>query len=468
MGIILSSASGGSDPFASLDGRSGATGASPQLPNILNTFHPSGPADGRYFWPSTSAFKSATGNYQQPQWRVAGVDYAVGLVSNCTVDTGTGIITEAGSSPVNGQKKSLRTVNGGSLPTVNGSGISQGTSYFIVNASGSTYKLSLTSGGAAVTFGGSPSGVVALKMPSTTLMPPGVTNGGGTISINGSANVTNGSQSTTAQINLIGWDLAEQYVYCTYGSNKTVIQNCYFSSISSGTVPLQTDPPCNSLDVRYCEFNNGGVQNTGSSSTGGVKYVMSLLGASGTVEYNYIYNVSTEVIAHASNSTMQYNLITDCGYGADVDHLEMISGQPGYSNYTLRFNTFYNPPATGGYPKEMNTGMIFFQTPAAVTSTNIVCDNNTIIGLGPNTHRSSDGVSNHPAYNMGIYFTTGNGGSSTNNCFVRNNYLNSSSMETLGLMIFYEGGGAITGMTTSGNVSLDTAATVSQGVTGPQ
>ena len=460
---------GGGDPFALLDGRAGATGAAAQLPNILDIFHRAGVSDGRYKWPTLASAYSNTSALQQPGWLVAGVDFAVAQYSNCTINTSTGVITETGpqSTPTNGQKKSLRTINGGTLPTVNGSTISQGTQYFVVNASGSTYKLALTSGGSAVTFGGSPSGVMALKVPqSTTSMPPGVASNSGTISINGNSAASNGNQSTTGPIVLDSYDFAEQYVYCTYGSNSTSIRNSYFSSISSASPCVQTDPPCNAINIRYCEFNGGGIENVGVSANGVVKYVLSLLGAAGTVEYNYIHNVSTEVIAHTSNSAFQYNLVADCGYGDDGDHLEMSSGQPGYSNYVMKYNTFYQPPAVGGYPKEQNTGMVYFQTPAAVVSTNITVDSNVFIGMGPNTHRSSNGVSNHPAFNMGIYFSTGNGGSSTNTISITKNYINSSSMETLGLMIFLEG--PITNTTLSENISLSTGATINPATVGAQ
>lgn len=60
------------DPWISLDGRLGAPAATIQHPHLLDTYHPGGPVDGRYRWPTTAAL-----NYQ-PQWEVAGVDYAVG------------------------------------------------------------------------------------------------------------------------------------------------------------------------------------------------------------------------------------------------------------------------------------------------------------------------------------------------------------------------------------------------------
>lgn len=86
---------GPADPWASLDGRQGATpGVAPQYPSILNSYVTSPLSPGRYRWPSNAALVGSV--YQQPQWQVAGVDYAVGAPA-------TGLTTvDAAYSPPSG------------------------------------------------------------------------------------------------------------------------------------------------------------------------------------------------------------------------------------------------------------------------------------------------------------------------------------------------------------------------------
>lgn len=71
---------GAADPWALLDGRSGAPAGTPQYPTLLNTYHDAGVPDGRYRWPSLqSKIPVNTGNIVQPPWMVPGVDYHVGI-----------------------------------------------------------------------------------------------------------------------------------------------------------------------------------------------------------------------------------------------------------------------------------------------------------------------------------------------------------------------------------------------------
>lgn len=70
--------SGVGNPWSSVDGSLNAPPGTPQFPNLLNTYHPGGIPDSRYAWPSTRSLNISTGNFIQPQWKVAGVDYAVG------------------------------------------------------------------------------------------------------------------------------------------------------------------------------------------------------------------------------------------------------------------------------------------------------------------------------------------------------------------------------------------------------
>jgi hypothetical protein len=82
------------DQWVNLDGRLNAPTVSggPQLPAILNKYHPNGQADARYLL-------GAGGGYQ-PLWHVAGVDYPVGYPSATsftawTAVSGTGITVDS-------------------------------------------------------------------------------------------------------------------------------------------------------------------------------------------------------------------------------------------------------------------------------------------------------------------------------------------------------------------------------------
>jgi hypothetical protein len=94
----------------------------------------------------TAQFPTLLNGYLiRPPWKVAGVDYAVGLKTNCTVNTSTSIITETGpqSTHIAGQQMSFRTGHGGTLPT----GLSLDTAYFVVNVSGGVGHLWQQAGG---------------------------------------------------------------------------------------------------------------------------------------------------------------------------------------------------------------------------------------------------------------------------------------------------------------------------------
>jgi hypothetical protein len=66
------------NPWPAVDGSPGAPAGTAQFPTLLNSYGPTGFTPGRYTWPSIAAFNVTNGNFQQPQWKVAGVDYAVG------------------------------------------------------------------------------------------------------------------------------------------------------------------------------------------------------------------------------------------------------------------------------------------------------------------------------------------------------------------------------------------------------
>lgn len=70
----------------------------------------------------------------------------------------TDTITTPGYTPTNDDRVSIYTVEGSA--SVLGAGATQGTVYFVINASGETCKLSTTSGGSAVDFTTSGAGIL--------------------------------------------------------------------------------------------------------------------------------------------------------------------------------------------------------------------------------------------------------------------------------------------------------------------
>ena len=96
--------------------------------------------------------------------------YSITAESEVTIVLSTGVFT-AQYQLANGVKVVLSTT--GALPT----GFTAGTTYYVVNTSGYTFKLAATSGGTAITPSGSQSGVhtATAKATSTTA------SGGGTV-----------------------------------------------------------------------------------------------------------------------------------------------------------------------------------------------------------------------------------------------------------------------------------------------
>jgi hypothetical protein len=73
------------------------------------------------------------------------------------------VFTCPGHGFSNTNKVRVLAAPGGTLPT----GISEGTTYFVISVSGDTFSLSLTSGGAAVDVTAAGAGVIALYQPQT-------------------------------------------------------------------------------------------------------------------------------------------------------------------------------------------------------------------------------------------------------------------------------------------------------------
>jgi hypothetical protein len=137
------------DPWILIDGRLNAPSGNPQFPTLLNTYHPAGPADGRYLWPSTVSFNGSTGNLQQPPWHVAGIDYPVGpnIPRASMKDPAT--ITDPGVDMSGAASKAI-TITGANV-TLDGYDLSLATGWNI-NVRGENFTLSncywkATSGG---------------------------------------------------------------------------------------------------------------------------------------------------------------------------------------------------------------------------------------------------------------------------------------------------------------------------------
>lgn len=81
-----------------------------------------------------------------------------------TADASTNVITAAGHGRVNGDK--LRVSSAGTLP----GGLSSSTDYYVIEMSGSTFKLSETSGGGAVDITSAGSGAHTLETAVSQLV----------------------------------------------------------------------------------------------------------------------------------------------------------------------------------------------------------------------------------------------------------------------------------------------------------
>lgn len=170
-----------------------ATGTSAPELQTVNAY-----ADGFQGAPNCTnvQFPSMLSGYAtRAPWKVAAVDYYIGISPNATSSGNT--ITETGPSntPANGDKKVVYSDCNNGLP----SGLTTSTAYFVVNASTNTYQLSASSGGAAITLGAYSQGFIALKDPGNTATKPiGTSFSGGQVAISGN-NVT-----------LDHWDLGQE------------------------------------------------------------------------------------------------------------------------------------------------------------------------------------------------------------------------------------------------------------------
>jgi hypothetical protein len=472
------------DPWLALDGRSNAPAGTPQFATLLNNYVPGGTTPGRYFWPSTASLNVGTGNLQQPPWRVPGVDYAVGLKTNCTVNTSTSVITETGvqSAHINGQQMSFRIGQGGALP----SGLSIDTAYFVIAASGSTYQVSLTSGGSAITLGGSPSLLVCLKIPvaATNTMPPGISYATGTfntVNFSGSANTTNGNVSLTApaQMTLDSYDFSfNGGLIGAFGYSGPILISNLYCRVGTANIACFSDVQAGSstnITYQYMEIDGNGPNNVGRtmSPLGYLMYVAPQ--ASSTIKYCWFHNVPTETMSPSgSNVTVEYSVLNNHSYGAQSDHIDTIfpSVTANISGFTHQFNLEYQPVAvfngTVGIPGEADTSFVMFLQPNnSLTLTSVLSQNNVVIGLG-NTHFSATTTNASPAFNNGwdLEPKAGNTITSPN---IKNNYVDSSGIESFGrIIVDNQGAGTVTGGVYTGNVSLTTGVNIVANTTGTQ
>lgn len=427
------------------------------------------------------------GFVSRPPWSVAGVDYGVGLYSNCTIDTGTNIITETGvqSAHIIGQKVTLRTANGGTLP----SGVSLDTAYFVRQASGSTYKIATTNSDAAIiTLGGSPNLVVALKVPvaGTNCMPPGANYPSGqtlspfiNVNVTGASDTTNGNQASSGTITIDAYDFSfDNGITIAFdGSSGTVnINNTYWRvgsnlecALWSSTLPTTT---CN---LSYCEIDGGGVAfaNSNFNTLGHLLYQI----PKGTYQYCWMHHIVHPIVASPIGPyTLQFCLINNLNYGIQSSHSDGFFPSVGsnISGSVQQFSTWHQPAAQvgaggNGYPGECDTSIgIFLQPNNSLTLNNITINNNTVTGVGTTGHMNTVGPTSGAAF-ADIWDIEPKVGNSVTNITIRDNYVNSTAIDTIAFIIVDNGGaGTVSGQSYLRNISMNTGATIAANVVGVQ
>lgn len=450
------------DPYVGLDGRLGAPAGIPQFQTLLISY------------------------LIRPPWQVAGVDYAVGLKSNVSVDTSTDVITITGTqnNHINGQKVSFRTVNGGTLP----GGVSLDTAYFVVNVSGNTFKVSATSGGAAIDLTGSPSNVVVLKIPvaAANSMPAGVVYASGqshtgssleSVTPTGASDASNGSQSATGTINIdsydFSWDTtgAAQHgiSISTGGFNGTVnVTNCYFKTGDWLQCWIwQNTTASDTYNLTYNDFDGGGLLQFGNTLRNLQHGLYNIPG--GTWRYNWLHNILAPVLASPSSPyTMQFNVTNNIHYGIASNHVDGMfpSFASDISNSIQSWNLVYQPAATtfgngNGYPAECDTSIgIFLQPNASLTLTGIVIESNVVIGIGTTGHMNT--LTQTGGFAMAeVFLISPNAGNTIDNITIKNNYIDSTGIHTDHFIISDNGSaGTVSNKHYSGNLSLTTGATI--------
>jgi len=159
-------------------------------PGVLTTAATVAPVNGQSVILSTSG-ALPTGLSAATKYYVVGSAYPSGQTfelattqngDNVTINIGTGVFTlvSGGSAPANGDSVVLSTH--GFLPT----GVTAGTGYFVVSSSGSTFKVSATSGGSAISLSGSQFGVQSAKWDSPPIVTTGTQSGTQTVTVHGS------------------------------------------------------------------------------------------------------------------------------------------------------------------------------------------------------------------------------------------------------------------------------------------
>lgn len=131
---------------------------------------------------SLESFGACTGSGQTlPYWSVGTASSGAGkILYSGPVGVNKGVFTAMASSdifttpaytPTNGDQVSFEVAIGATLPN----GITAGTVYFVVSASGTTFKVSATNGGAAIDLTTDGEGLVFLCTPFVVTSSPSVT-----------------------------------------------------------------------------------------------------------------------------------------------------------------------------------------------------------------------------------------------------------------------------------------------------
>jgi hypothetical protein len=316
---------GGADPWATLDGRSGATKQiSAQYPNLLNGYPISSPPNVRVRWPQSGG--------TQPPWQVAGVDYPVGMNPNCTINIGTSTFTYTdinGSPTAHGYAANDRIsfYTTGTLPT----GILPGGNnipgpiqqYFVsaTNLTSTTFQVSASSGGAVITLSGTQTGFHnALKDPNN-VFPGGGPNGNLSVSSVNQLWTVAGATNTTLDaydFSVNGPSGGVPYALQITNTQTTVVQNskicpCQTLAVANkngGMIGVGT--VAGPVTIQYCFLD--GSPGIASLNVPGA-FGANLLGSGlSLVQYNYVKNQQGTPFSWGGggvtgNLVYQYNLL---------------------------------------------------------------------------------------------------------------------------------------------------------------
>lgn len=300
----------------------------------------------------------------RPGWRVAGVDYAIGIASNATITIASpAVITETAHNHTATDKVVFYST--GTLPT----GIVSGTEYFVI-ATGLTtnaFEISATSGGAAINTSGAQSGFHrCLKDPAATAsLPSGVTYVPApdtpysfpAFQIAGSSNVVLDHYDYSLN-NGVGVDVTQNYSGTLTLSNSQIQPGTNMFGHLADILMVGNDTTIQSysLTISNCVLNGDSHNPTliAAYNSNPASFFMIRFTSSGTLTLQYcaITKVWGRAIVQkfSGQGIFQYNYWEDCNYNTGA-HGEWISTDPQTNVCPLihfSYNTFLTPAISAG------------------------------------------------------------------------------------------------------------------------